>query len=103
MGNKHVITATLYDKAGSVLAKATNNYTKSHPMQAKFAQQVGQPDRIFLHAELAALVKLKRNDRPVRVVVERYMRNGQPANAKPCPVCEAALKHWGVSKVEYTL
>lgn len=100
---KHLIKATIYDKKGNVLACAENNYNKTHPIQAKFARQVGKSDAIYLHAEIAALVKLKKHDRPFRVVVERYWKNGNPANAYPCPVCLAALKHWGIQKIESTI
>ena len=53
-------------KVGAVLLKknrvivcATNNETKTHPIQAHWAQKVGRPQKIFLHAELSALVKAK--------------------------------------------
>lgn len=104
MSNRqHLIRATIYDKWGNVLARAINNYTKTHPVQARFAKQAGEPDRIYLHAEIAALTKLRKDDRPHRIFIERYKRDGSAGNAKPCTVCEAALKHWGIKKVEYTL
>lgn len=102
MAKQH-ITATIYDKQGKALAYARNNYSKSHPLQARFAALVGQPERIYLHAEIAALIKLKPNDRPYRIEIERYHKNGKPANARPCAICEAALKQWGVKQVQYTL
>lgn len=98
----HVITATVFDSAGKVLSRATNNYTRSHPIQARFAEGVGQPDRIFLHAEIAALVKLRGNQRPSRIHIERYTKDGNPALAAPCAVCQAAIKHWKVKHVTYT-
>jgi len=61
------------------------------------------PARIYLHAEIAALVKLRENDRPYRMTVERYTKDGKPANAASCPVCLAALKHYKVYKVEHTV
>jgi tRNA(Arg) A34 adenosine deaminase TadA len=100
---KFLIKATITDKNGLILAVAQNNYTKSHPIQARFANDVGQPDRIFLHAEIAALIKLPRGAKPHKLFVERYYKSGKPANSKPCPVCEAAIKHYGIKKVEYTI
>lgn len=72
-------------------------------MQAHFAERVGEPARIYLHAELAALLKLRKDDRPFQISIERYLKNGTPGNAAPCRVCQAALKHWGITKVEHTL
>ena len=102
-GNKHNVVATLYDRKGNVLARAQNNYRRSHPIQATFAKIGGMPERIYLHAEIAALIKLPKNVKPYRIHVERYTRDDRPALAKPCPVCEAALKHWGCKVVSYTL
>lgn len=102
MGRHHV-NATIYDKNGKILSSASNDYNKSHPVQAKFAAQVGEPYRIYLHAEIAALIRLRNDDRPFRITVSRYKKDGSAGNAKPCAVCEAALKAWGIERVEYTL
>lgn len=100
---KFLITATITDKSGMVLAHENNHYNRTHPIQAKFATDVGQPLRVYLHAEIAALVRLKRGSKPHKIFIERYTKDGKPANAKPCAICEAALKHYGIKKVEYTL
>jgi tRNA(Arg) A34 adenosine deaminase TadA len=99
---KHTITATILDKRGRILSQAQNNYRKSHPYQRRIACSVGEPDRIFLHAEIAALIKLKQGT-PHKIIVERYLKNGKPANAKPCRVCEEAIKLKGIERVEYTM
>lgn len=99
----HVVRATIFDKQGRVLVSARNNYFKSHPLQAKFAIKVGQPDRIFLHAELACLTKLKRKSQAYKIKVERYRKDGTPGNAKPCAICEAAIKSYGIRYVEHTV
>ena len=100
---KHLLTATVYDKRGNVLTQAQNNYLQTHPIQARFAEQVGQPSRIYLHAEIAALVKLRKGQRPYKIVIERKGKDDRPRLAKPCPVCEAAIKFYGLKRVEYTL
>lgn len=100
---KHTITATITDKRGRTLAVAQNDYTKTHPLQHRFACYVGQPARIFLHAEIHALAKLRHTDKPYKISIERYHKNGKPANAKPCPVCEYAIKQYGINHVEYTI
>lgn len=101
--SKHLIKATITGPKGNVLSTAENSYTKTHPIQARFARDVGMPDRVFLHAEIAALVKLPKDCKPYKISIQRYYKNGKPANAKPCEVCEAAIKFWGIKHVEYTL
>lgn len=100
---KHLITATITDKAGKMLAHETNNYARTHPIQARFARDAGQPLRIFLHAEIAAITKLRKGAKPHKISVSRYTKDGEPANAAPCPVCQAAIKHYGIKLVEYTV
>jgi tRNA(Arg) A34 adenosine deaminase TadA len=100
---KHLLTAEIFDRQGRSLAWATNNYNQTHPIQAKFAKQAQQPDRIFLHAEIAALVKLRKGQKPYKIAIKRFRKDGTMALAAPCPVCVAAIKHWGISHVEYTL
>ena len=96
------LTATLYNKRGRKLAVGTNSYTKSHPLQGKFAVEAGKPDAIFLHAEIDALRKCKDWDEIDKIVIERYDTKGNPKLARPCKVCDHALKSIGISKVEYT-
>jgi tRNA(Arg) A34 adenosine deaminase TadA len=99
---KHRIVARVYDRRGTLIAQATNSYEKTHPIQAHFAKLCGKPDSIYLHAEVAALLKcgLKR---PYSMLIERFKRNGEPGLAKPCPICTKALKHWGVNNVKFTV
>jgi len=100
MSRRYDITALAYDKRGKLLAVGKNSYTRTHPLQAKFGKKVGKPQAIFLHAELAALLKARS---PVhKLVVTRFTRHGEPANAKPCPSCQEAIKYFGVKYVEHT-
>lgn len=99
---RYSLEATIYDKRGRVLAVGNNSYTKSHPMQVKFAEKVGKPDAIFLHAEMDALRRLKDWDKAHRIVVTRFDKNGEPAIAKPCKICRLALEHAGINHIEHT-
>jgi len=100
MARRYDITALAYDKRGKLLAVGKNSYTRTHPLQAKFGKKVGKPQAIFLHAELAALLKARA---PVhKLVVTRFTKYGEPANAKPCPSCQEAIKYFGVKHVEHT-
>jgi len=99
---KYKITATVLDKRGKVLAVASNSYQKTHPYQFKLAKKVGFPDKIYLHAEISAIIKAQKVGVPYKIIIERYKANGEPANAKPCRVCEEAIKEAGIKFVEYT-
>ncbi len=101
---KHDVVATVYDKRGKVLACCHNSYTKTHPIQAHYAKMAGGRfvEKIYLHAEIAAIIKAKGEGDAYKIKIERYSKDGSPRNAKPCPVCELAIKEAGISFVEYT-
>ena len=96
------IKATIYDKRGRIISEGFNSYLKTHPLQGRLAKRVGRPDAIYLHAEVAALVKLKDWRRGHKIFVERYDSHGNPVMAKPCAMCQIALEKAGISVIEYT-
>ena len=98
---RYVIKATTYDKRGRVLSTGVNDYDRTHPQQAKWAKLAGHPQKLFLHAEIAALVKCRAE--PYKIKIERYDAEGNPKLAKPCPVCELAIRRAGIKFVEYTV
>ncbi len=98
---KYHILAKCYDKKGNLLAAAFNSYTKTHPLQAYFARKVGHPHCEYLHAEIHAILKC-RGKLIHRITTERYDARGLPANAQPCPICQEAIKAFGIKIVEYT-
>lgn len=100
MARKYEITAMAYNKRGKLLAVGHNSYVKTHPLQAKFGKESGRPNAIYIHAELAAL--LKSREKVHRLVVLRYDKKGKPAMAKPCPACQVAIRHFGVKHIEHT-
>ncbi len=96
------ITAILYDKTGKVLSVGKNSYIKTHPLQAHYAKIAGQPGRIFLHAEIAAIIKCRDLDRAHRMMVTRFGADGKPLLAKPCPVCDTAIRASGIRHVDFS-
>ena len=98
---KQSIKATVYDKRGRVLSVGVNSYVKTHPRQAELAAQLGTPQKQFLHAEVAALVRCRGT--PYRISVERRDKKGKLMLAKPCPICERAIKEAGVKFIEYSV
>lgn len=94
------VAAFITDKHGHVISKGVNSYTKTHPMQAEYAEKSGRDNKIYLHAEIAALVRAKK--KPYAIYVARKFKNEEFALAKPCPVCRLALKEAGIKKIVYT-
>jgi tRNA(Arg) A34 adenosine deaminase TadA len=80
------------------------NSRRSHPLQFAFSKS---HLKISLHAEVAAIVDALRNYDKEELVgttifVARVLKNGSRAKAKPCVVCERALKAYGISSVYWT-
>jgi tRNA(Arg) A34 adenosine deaminase TadA len=99
--HKHIIVAHAYDKKGKLLSCATNSYTKTHPLQAYFAQQVNEPLREFLHAEIACIIRCK--DKQIHTLkIWRYGYNGKLLCAKPCAICQEAIKAYNIPNVWYS-
>lgn len=97
---KHELTAFAYCKRGRLLAIGRNNYVKSHPIQARFAAKVGQPQKIYLHAEIDALLKARQKVH--RLVVVRVKKDGNYGNARPCVICREAIRFFGVAHIEHS-
>lgn len=94
------ITAFAYDKRGRLLSMGRNSYIKTHRLQAELAREAGRPEAIYIHAELDALLRARKQVH--KLVVVRYNKDGSPGNAKPCEICQMAIKRFGVRHVEHT-
>lgn len=99
---KHTITAFVANKKGVILSYGMNSYEKTHPIQARYAELTNNKEHIYLHAEIAALVKNK-SKKAKKMYIVRLFRNGQFADASPCPICIAAIKEAGIQKIIYTV
>ena len=94
---------------GTVLAKGYNS-DKTHTAQAKFNvyrfKNCGNkylPSKV--HAELAALAKIKYLDidfSKVTLFIYREFSTGNPAPARCCPSCLAAIRKLGIKTIVYT-
>lgn len=99
---KHTLTARCFDKRGRLLSEATNRYDKTHPIQAYFARKVGHAAKIYLHAEIHAI--LKAGGKQIhRIEISRYSKKGVPLLAAPCPVCMEAIRAYGIKEVSFTI
>lgn len=99
---KQELTAIIYDKKGKVLSIGQNSYIKTHPLQAKHASKVGLPDKQYLHAEIHAIIRCKDLSKAYKIFISRINKHGDPALAKPCPICQSAIKAAGIEQIEYT-
>ena len=96
------LTAFVYDRRGVLLSIGKNSYVKTHPLQARAAKKVGLSEKIFLHAEIAAIAKVRDWGKAYRLVVVRFGATGKPLNAKPCNICMEVIKQTGIKKIEHT-
>lgn len=96
------IYALCLDKKGRLLSESPNQYEKSHPYQYQCSCIVGNEEAIYLHAEISAIIKCKDRTKIDKLVVVRVGNTGKPLLAKPCPICQIAIKDCGIVSVEYT-
>ncbi|OQB10755.1 MAG: Cytidine and deoxycytidylate deaminase zinc-binding region [Parcubacteria group bacterium ADurb.Bin216] len=99
---KFGITAIIYDKRGNILSIGKNSYVKTHPLQAMFAKKVDEEHKSFLHAEVDAIIKLRKIKGAKRISVFRFMEDGTPAMAHPCKICMQAIKYANIEIIEHT-
>jgi tRNA(Arg) A34 adenosine deaminase TadA len=105
---KVAIVCTIYDRRGKPISVGTNRYDKTHPRQAILSRKAHRKgltengEQIYLHAEMSALVKCRKE--PYSMLVVRVDRNGNLSNCKPCPICQMAIEEAGIefSNVYYT-
>lgn len=98
---KHTLKAYCYDKRGRLIASANNSYNRTHPLQKHFAILAGKPEAIYLHAEIAAILRC--GDRPIhKIRIERHTKDGKPARSKPCAICQLAIKVYNIKVIEHT-
>lgn len=100
MTSRQKIIATTFDKKGVKIASAENSYIKTHTIQAKYAKNFNC-NKIYLHAEVLAIIR-SRNRSIHKIKIERFNKNGQTMLAKPCQICELAIKEAGIKFVEYS-
>ncbi len=102
MSAKQIMSAIIYDRKGRVLSVGHNSYIKTHPMMAEHSRKVGEPHKIFLHAEIHAIVRCPDLTKAHRIFVSRWDKKGNPMLAAPCTVCQSALAAAGIQVVGHT-
>ena len=92
MVRRQHLSAIIYDKRGRIISKGKNSYEKTHPIQAKFATKAGLPLKQTIHAEIDSIIRCDNPEKAHKIYIEREMRDGSKGLAKPCPICELAIK-----------
>jgi len=87
------------NKRGRVIASGYNQF-KTHPLQVRYAKHNDRSEKIYLHAEISALIRCR--EEPHTVYIGRIMKNGKAGMCKPCPICEYAIRKAGVKVIIYT-
>lgn len=95
------IVAFVLDSKGKILSEGTNSYIKTHPEQAQSAKEEGEDYKIFLHAEVSALTRLKYHQlgKQETIVVLRLNNQLSLCYSKPCPICCRTIKKYGISNI----
>ena len=99
IGEFFMIAATM-DKRGRIISIGENSPSKTHPLMHKYCTKMKLKGKIYLHAELSALVKSFA--KPHSILVIRINRSGKFAMAKPCPICMMAIKEAKIKKIWYS-
>jgi deoxycytidylate deaminase len=97
---RYHVGAMSLDSSGKVLSVGFNSYHKTHPRQKKYSLKTGSPDKCYLHAEIASLVKAR--GLVTSMLVLRMTKGGEIKISKPCRICTMAMKEAGVKQVFYT-
>jgi len=98
---QHRLFARCDDKHKYPISSSYNTYKKSHPLQKYFAEKVGHPERIYLHAEIAAILAAG-TQKIATLWVSRINSKKQYVMAKPCIICQEAIKAFDIKNVFFT-
>lgn len=97
---KQTLIAFCLGKGKRILSIGINSFDKTHSEQIKFANAMGSKFRIYLHAEISALVKCKGQAHSIFIV--RFGKDMAVRSSKPCEICELAIESSGIKRVFYT-
>lgn len=98
---RYEIIAHVFDKRHKLLSTGHNSYTKTHPKQKEAACAVGHNEKIYLHAEIDALIKIK-NKKAYSIHIYRYDKHELLKNAFPCPICLNIILKYGIKQIFYS-
>jgi deoxycytidylate deaminase len=96
-------------RLGAVLARRKkvvsigwNHMYKSHPAMMRILRNIDWTPG--LHAEVKSCLGVAMSElRGAEMYVGRILRNGNPAMARPCGLCQSFLREVGIRKVYYSM
>lgn len=84
-----------------IVAVGINSFCDSSRRQRDLARRTRNPERVYDHAEVRLLARLG-SRHCTSVWVLRLLRDGRSGLAKPCEVCQLALRQQGIKHVWYS-
>jgi deoxycytidylate deaminase len=66
------------------------------------ADRCDEPHKIYLHAEVDAILKCKQLDKAHRISIFRTGKKGTYLKAAPCKLCQLAISEANIPNVEHT-
>ena len=88
-------------KKHNIISTGFNLMRRTHPISSKYNVKSWS---IGIHAELHCTIGLSMNElQGSSMYIYRILKNGQPANSKPCKMCQHFLADVGVKKAHYSL
>ena len=100
----YCVASVITDRQGKILSQGQNSFIKTHPTQAMWAHLVEGKEKIYLHAEMEAIIKNDQANRAHTIYVARVgTRDGKIKLSRPCKTCSVAiLKATSIERVVYT-
>lgn len=95
--SKYKVGCLIY--SGKTIVGTGLSSNKTHPRQKQLSRH---PERCYLHAELAALLRIDINNyHNTKLYVIRVLKNGEMADSHPCDSCLAAIIESRIKQVFY--
>jgi deoxycytidylate deaminase len=101
---KYFVGALALDSRSNPVCVGFNSYTKSHPYQKKLSERISIEnirEKIYLHAEISALIRCK-GEAETLIVARIGVDDNIFRLARPCPICQEAIRQSGIKKVYFT-
>lgn len=98
------VACLIVDKRDRILTFGVNDYLTTHPYQKKLSEKLGfDSERVYLHAETLACLRLRPHMRPWKAVICRVGRTGELLPSFPCLSCKEALRQHKIQVIECTI
>lgn len=90
--------------SGNSVVNVSANKNSFCSFGSRFRKESIQPGCATVHAELGAILGIDRSKtHNADIYVARIDKQGDYKMSKPCPMCEAALRHVGIRRVIFTI